>query len=135
MSNTKITAKRKPRKKPSQGLGDTVEKLTTATGIKKLVEWVAGEDCGCEERKQKLNKLFPYRTTQCMTEQEYYYWGNFREKAEQTLTKEEADEIAIIWNRLFQARKFYRPCTCDPRAWQKMINEINQVYDAYEKAH
>lgn len=42
----------------SQGLGDTIEKITTATGIKKVVEAVSdatGKDCGCKERKQRLN--------------------------------------------------------------------------------
>ena len=135
MSNTKIIVKRKTKRKPSQGLGDTVEKVTKATGIKKLVEWVAGEDCGCEERKAKLNKLFPYYTTQCMTEEEYFYWGNFLSKDEQTLTKEEADQVAIIWNRLFQTRKFYRPCSCNPREWQKLINQITEVYKTYETPH
>ena len=44
----------------SQGLGDTVEKITKATGIKKLVKWVAGEDCGCDARQERWNKLFPF---------------------------------------------------------------------------
>ena len=38
----------------SRGLGDTVEKLTTVTGVKKVVETVAkaaGKDCGCNKRK------------------------------------------------------------------------------------
>jgi hypothetical protein len=42
----------------SQGLGDTIEKITTATGIKKVVDNVAkatGKDCGCAARKEKLN--------------------------------------------------------------------------------
>ena len=42
----------------SEGVGDTVEKITTATGIKKAVKWLAGDDCGCDQRKEKLNKLF-----------------------------------------------------------------------------
>ena len=50
-------AKKKTVKKKSEGLGDTVEKITKATGIKKLVKFVAGDDCGCEERRKKLNKL------------------------------------------------------------------------------
>ena len=33
----------------SKGLGDTVAKITKATGIDKVVEFVAGEDCGCDE--------------------------------------------------------------------------------------
>lgn len=47
----------------SKGLGDTIEKITTATGIKKVVETVAkaaGKDCGCKARKDALNRVFPY---------------------------------------------------------------------------
>jgi hypothetical protein len=48
----------------SKGLGDTIEKVTTATGIKKVVETVvkaAGKDCGCNKRKDALNRAFPYK--------------------------------------------------------------------------
>ena len=48
----------------STGLGDDVEKFTKATGIKKMVDTVSkGLDipCGCESRKEALNKMFPYR--------------------------------------------------------------------------
>lgn len=48
----------------SKGLGDTIEKITTATGIKKVVhavtKAVGKEDCGCNKRKEALNKAFPY---------------------------------------------------------------------------
>ena len=45
----------------SKGLGDSIEKITTATGIKKFVHKVVGDDCGCNKRKQILNKVFPYK--------------------------------------------------------------------------
>jgi hypothetical protein len=48
----------------SKGLGDTVEKITEATGIKKVVETVAKaaeKDCGCGKRKDALNRAFPYK--------------------------------------------------------------------------
>jgi hypothetical protein len=48
----------------SKGLGDTIEKITTATGIKKVVDTVAkvtGKDCGCSKRKDTLNRAFPYK--------------------------------------------------------------------------
>ena len=49
----------------SKGLGDTVEKFTKATGIKKAVDVVSKamdkKDCGCKGRKDKLNKMFPYK--------------------------------------------------------------------------
>ena len=47
----------------SKGLGDSIEKFTKATGIKKVVDTVAkktGKDCGCNKRKENLNRLFPY---------------------------------------------------------------------------
>ena len=50
-------------KNKSKGLGDSIEKITKATGIKKVVDKiieVTGKDCGCEERKNTLNKIFPY---------------------------------------------------------------------------
>ena len=50
-------------KNKSKGLGDTVAKITKATGIKKVVDKVSettGKDCGCKKRKKALNKLFPY---------------------------------------------------------------------------
>ena len=48
----------------SKGLGDSIEKITRATGIKKVVDNVSkatGKDCGCNKRKQTLNKMFPYK--------------------------------------------------------------------------
>lgn len=47
----------------SRGLGDTIAKVTKATGIKKVVDTIAdatGLDCGCPERQEALNKMFPY---------------------------------------------------------------------------
>ena len=46
------------RKKKATGLGDTIEQITEATGIKAVVELFSkatGIDCGCDERKAKLN--------------------------------------------------------------------------------
>ncbi|MDB2613381.1 hypothetical protein N9Y89_01220 [bacterium] len=57
MKRTKINSKPK-------GLGDTIENITRVTGIKKVTEVitkaVGKKDCGCNKRKDKLNKAFPY---------------------------------------------------------------------------
>ena len=44
----------------STGLGYNIEKITKATGIKKLVDKLPGE-CNCENRKEMLNKAYPYK--------------------------------------------------------------------------
>ena len=50
--------------KEDKGLGDTIERITTATGFKKTVDTISkatGKDCGCKKRKAKLNEMFKYR--------------------------------------------------------------------------
>jgi hypothetical protein len=48
----------------SKGLGDTIAKVTHFFGIDKVADAVAklagAEGCGCAERKEMLNELFPY---------------------------------------------------------------------------
>ena len=47
----------------SKGLGDTIEKITKATGITKVVDTVSKitkKPCNCGKRKDTLNRLFPY---------------------------------------------------------------------------
>ena len=54
---------RKPKGK-SKGFGDTIAKITHATGLNKVAEAVAKaagkDDCGCGRRQDKLNEMFPY---------------------------------------------------------------------------
>ena len=50
----------------SQGLGDTIAKITSATKLDKLAESIAdavgAEGCGCKARQEKLNRMFPYNS-------------------------------------------------------------------------
>tara|TARA_R100001463_G_scaffold118659_1_gene174453 strand:- start:407 stop:565 length:159 start_codon:yes stop_codon:yes gene_type:complete len=49
----------------SKGVGDSIEKITKRTGIKTLSQIAAKamgyKDCGCNKRKNWLNKQFPYK--------------------------------------------------------------------------
>jgi len=49
----------------SKGLGDTIAKFTKITRLDKLAKKIADlfgeEDCGCERRRDKLNKIIPYK--------------------------------------------------------------------------
>lgn len=51
-------------KNKSKGLGDTISKITAASKLDKIAEAIAKrlgmDDCGCDERRERLNKLFPY---------------------------------------------------------------------------
>ena len=49
----------------SKGLGDSIQKITNATGInsfaKIAAKIVGAKDCGCNKRKNWLNAKFPYK--------------------------------------------------------------------------
>jgi hypothetical protein len=123
----------------SQGLGDDIEKFLNQPLMKPITEkvkkliWKDSVDCGCDARKQKLNKMFPTRQPLCMTEDEYHWWTHFKTVNDTTLAPMEATKIAEIWSRIFRSKRIYKPCSCNPKAWQNMINELTQVYETYEK--
>ncbi len=49
----------------SRGLGDTIAKVTKATGLDKVANRMAKaagmDDCGCGQRRDTLNRVFPYK--------------------------------------------------------------------------
>jgi hypothetical protein len=53
-----------------KGLGDTIENVFKATKIDKVAKLILGDDCGCDERKELLNRLFPYKTNDVLTDDE-----------------------------------------------------------------
>lgn len=121
--------------KKSQGLGDTIEKVTKVTGIKKAVELFSnGKDCGCEERKQKLNHLFPSNLkARCLTEEEYTQWNDFREEDKKTLTSKEVDWLCKMYSDVFN-RQYWRPTcgNCASRKLITMIKRMDKVMETYE---
>ena len=134
--STKPTTRRR-KKAPSKGLGDTIENVTEATGIKKAVKWLAGEDCGCDARKEKLNKLFPYdrhKPKKCMSEAQYNQWTKVKDITKQDKHRyltEVYPVIAQIHAIVFDHR-YHEPCTCTPRQWEQWRKDLDQVYSTYE---
>ncbi len=115
----------------SSGVGDTVEKITKATGIKKAVEFVAGEDCGCDKRKEKLNYLFPYNKPNCFTEQEFdYLEGIFSDKIWQRRSPdgEQVRKIYSIYNRVFNVSD--TPSGCGSCVLNR-LNKLERLYKEY----
>ena len=127
---SKRSSKKRGRKPKSKGLGDTVEKITEATGIKTLVKWAVGEDCGCDERKEKLNKLFPYQGLQCLVESEYEYLKDFQPWKKNQLEPEDQARLLNVYNRVFSKRKKITQCG---KCWKNILSDLKQVFDTYEK--
>jgi len=126
--------------KETIGLGDIVENITTATGIKTFVSlFLKGDDCGCEERKKTLNQVqfTNHKTKQvrCFTEDQYNDYTNYRKvrtlKYEQEhvalLIKLYAHVFAIQYNQ----RDLCSNCGGAYNIIKKIETNLDIVYDTY----
>ena len=114
--------------KASKGLGDDIEKVTKATGIKKAVKFIAGDDCGCEERKEKLNYLFPHYKPNCLTEDEFNYLSE-RIGVLKNVDAEEQKNLLNIYNRVFNDKREITACnSCFLNGVWKKLERIYKEY-------
>ena len=120
-------------KRKSAGLGDSIEKLTEVTGIKKVVEMFSeatGIDCGCNERKEKLNNLFPYnRNINCLNESDYNKLTKYLSAQQTTLTAIEQQEVSDIYFNVFNYRLQISSCAS---CWKGKLDELRRVYNEYK---
>jgi len=115
-------------KRTSRGFGDTVAKFTEATGIDKVVHFIAGEDCGCDKRKEKLNKIFPYKVPECLKEEEYNTLTNLLPNM--AVKVRPSDQLAFlkVYNRVFKTNE--QPTSC-ASCLNDMLRKIKMVYNEY----
>jgi hypothetical protein len=130
-----LTAKHKanPTIEVTTGLGDVVEKITKATGIKSIVDWFTpeGEDCGCDERKEKLNKIPALKSQhkiECLTVEEYNYMHSlFVEKKKRT--NADMKKLRIIWYRVFNKKGV---SSCSGCSMTMKTIELEAIFRTYE---
>lgn len=115
----------------SSGLGDAVEKVTKATGIKKLVEMFTpeGEDCGCDKRKKALNKLRFRKTPLCLNVEEFKFLDELYQSNRGTIRPTESEKLIAIEERIFQ-KKYVDSLKCAP-CIRQIYNDLKEVYQTY----
>lgn len=115
----------------SKGLGDSIEKVTKAVGIKQATDWIfdkLGKDCGCDKRKERLNKLFPYKTD-CLEKQEYNLLKDFFSQSKNIVNIEEQKMLLTIHNRVFNTNKKVSTCSSCVRG---LYDTMQKLYNEYE---
>ena len=115
----------------SSGVGDTVEKITKATGIKAAVDTVfdaLGKACGCDERKRILNVMFPYNKPNCLTEDQYNYLDDFFANQTNTISGKQQTELLAIYNYVFNVND--GPTGCGSCFMDK-ITRLRKVFNEY----
>lgn len=110
----------------SKGLGDTIHKVLESTGISVGVKWIWGKDCGCEERRRKLNELFPWGEGDCLTEDEWKWLSWWFESGE--LNEENSRKLVTIWNRVFSENFNWSNCK---DCIDKIESDLRLVWQEY----
>jgi len=109
----------------SKGLGDSIEKALQATGIDKVAKKILGDDCGCEERKKTLNKLFPY--SRQFTKDELEIYKELIPSIEKgSLSILEQKSAVKLYNQVFNTSKKLTRCSS---CLKNTIKKLATVYE------
>jgi hypothetical protein len=130
----------KIKNKAPKGLGDVVESITKATGIKKLVEAFTpeGEDCGCDKRKKGLNlslELGRHKVLRCLSETQFKEYGAYIK--ERTLTFERVqvkfltDLYAHVFAIQYNPNDFCANCGGSAKRLSAIQKKLDKVHESY----
>jgi|TARA_R110000824_G_scaffold314693_1_gene501585 hypothetical protein len=116
--------------KKNKGLGDTIAKITKATGIDKLAKTILGEDCNkCEERRKKLNQMFPnFRNIRQFTEDEMKIYDEVIPAVDKKgmLTPAERGIVSALYVGVFGVNPEWKSCSpCN----KQIMNNLKKVYE------
>ena len=102
----------------SKGIGDSVEKVLKATGIDKVAKKILSE------RKNTLNKLFPYARP--FTEDELKIYEQVLPSLKKgNINRNEQIALVKIYNKVFNANKKLTSCTS---CIQQTLAKLAKVY-------
>ena len=95
--------------------------------VKKVVEAVAGEDCGCQKRKDYLNRRFPYFQT--FSDKDKKIWETELKPAmnRRVLDLQQQGLMIDLYQRTFNKR--YKKTKCGPCIMDKM-EQLEKAYEA-----
>ena len=113
-------------KKVSKGIGDSIARITKATGIKKVVDKiraVTGIDCGCSDRKKLLNKILPYARP--FTDDEMEIYESVLPRLKGTISGQDQAIMVKLYNKVFNANK--KPSGCSPCV-RETLAKLKKVY-------
>ena len=114
------------------GSGDILKKITTATGIDKVVKKLFGEDCGCDERQRRMNANLSYfskRRGNYLTEDEFKFLVEyFKIKPGVKKTAEQVRTLQDTYNRVFNFRKRYTTCSPCIVGMERNLKRVVEYY-------
>jgi|TARA_R100000084_G_C4532644_1_gene91877 hypothetical protein len=113
----------------SKGLGDDIKKIADKTGISKAVKMIFGDDCGCEERRQKLNNMFPnFKNIRPFTKDEKKVYEKIIPEVEKIKKVSSENQVAlnVLYKAVFNTPAKWSNCgSCNI----KTLENLRRVYE------
>ena len=120
---------KKKTKNKSRGLGDDIKKIADKTGISKAVNMIFGDDCGCAERQQKLNNMFPnFKNIRAFTNDEKKVYEKIypQVEKEKRVNKENQIALNVLYFSVFNTPAKWSNCgSCNI----KTLENLRRVYE------
>jgi hypothetical protein len=117
-------------KQKSKGLGDKIAAVTKATGIEKVVKTFFGDGCGCDERRDRLNKMFPSRKVEQMDEEQVAFFRDViqvKYRTHANLGRDIGEKFYQLYQDVFGVKKTKTSCSsCN----KNMYIELLKVYES-----
>jgi hypothetical protein len=122
------------------GLGDVIESITEATGIKKVVKAIFGDDCGFDERKDKMNHKFPIKRKpqRCLTKDFYNSYKEYVDRRSLNVWNQIdidvlIDTYAHVFAIQYHSKDLCRSCAGSAKILFNISKELDIVFYTYEK--
>lgn len=113
----------------NKGLGSKIQDVTSALGLDVVAETVAAavgaDDCGCAARAEALNKAFPNRKLNDLSNEDFTILDTFFAKNQSFVSAKDQKGLVGVFNRVFSAKKVVSNCSpCVVR----LIKDLKKVY-------
>tara|TARA_R110001606_G_scaffold227830_1_gene375914 strand:- start:333 stop:815 length:483 start_codon:yes stop_codon:yes gene_type:complete len=113
------------------GIGSDLKDIGEAIGLDVVADKVAkllgADDCGCAARAEKLNKLYPRRTLNDLSNEDYESLKEFFSTNKSSVNTPTQKKLLYIYNNVFNSRRSVS--NCGPCV-ASMIRELRTIFDA-----
>tara|TARA_R110002033_G_scaffold1510_4_gene13076 strand:+ start:541 stop:1014 length:474 start_codon:yes stop_codon:yes gene_type:complete len=117
----------------NKGLGTKIADVTKALGLDVVAETIAdalgADDCGCAKRAEDLNKLFPNRALNDLSNEDFNYLTKFFKDKRSSVSSPEQKELVDIFNRLFNSKRVVSNCS---PCVANLIKDLKKIYGAVD---
>ena len=111
-----------------KGVGDKIADFTKLTGIQATVKRLFGEDCGCEERQEKINTFFG-KPVNPLNEDDYIFLDEVINGSKKISPRQQM-RMKDIFERTFNKKVKSNCLSCS--FVKSIYNPLEKLFNKYE---